>query len=444
MADSFSPPEIINRKGFNLDSDNKLRFEGVKLEDIAKEYDTPCYIYSENIIRENCKKYNKTFENNKVDYEVLYAGKAFLVKALCRILEDEGMGLDVSSGGEIYIALSAGFPADRIYFHGNNKSEYEIRYALENNIGTMMIDNRYELNLINDVAKELNKKVNIMIRIIPGVDTHTHEKIRTGQVDSKFGFSISELEEVLPLIEKKENLVYKGLHCHIGSQLLKVQFHLQAIVEMIQVIKKIEDRFKIKTANLNLGGGLGVRYTNDDEPVPIQVFVDSIIKKIKETCKEYDLSLPKILIEPGRSIVAEAGITLYKVGAIKEIPNLRKYILVDGGMADNLRPSLYDAKYEALIVNKIGQPAVEEVTIAGKYCESGDILIKNIKLPEMDSGDLVVVFSTGAYHHSMASNYNGIPRLPVILVNQGKHGLIVKRETYQDIIYNQTLPSWLK
>jgi len=441
--DRVSIQKAVKRKGFDLDKNGKLMFEGVRFDNLAREYNTPCYIYSENIIRNQCQEYTKTFESNQIDYEVIYAGKAFLVKALCRILVEEGIGIDASSGGEIYTALSAEFPAEKIYFHGNNKSENEIRFALDNDIGTIMVDNLYELNLVDEIAKELNKKVNIMIRVIPGVDTHTHEKIRTGQVDSKFGFPILELESIFPLVLKKENLNYKGLHCHIGSQLLEVKYHLQATIEMIRVIKKIEEKFKVKTNNLNLGGGLGVKYTSEDRPVPIRVFVNSIIKKIKEVCREYNLSLPKILIEPGRSIVAEAGITLYRIGAIKEIAGLKKYLIVDGGMADNPRPSLYDAKYEAMIVNKLNQKPVEIVTIAGKYCESGDILIKNIKLPKAESGDLVVFFSTGAYHHAMASNYNGIPRPPVVLVNQGKHGLIVKGESYQDIIHNQTFPSWL-
>jgi diaminopimelate decarboxylase len=435
--------EVVSRKGIDLDKKGKLIFDGVELENIASEYKTPCFVYSENTIRENCQEYCNTFKNNKIDYEVLYAGKAFLVKALCRILNEEGMAIDASSGGEIYTALSADFPAKNIYFHGNNKSEDEIRFALENNVGTIMIDNLYELNLVDKIAGELNKKVNIMVRVIPGVDTHTHEKIRTGQVDSKFGFPILELENMFSRILEKENLNYTGLHCHIGSQLLEIQHHLQAIVEMVQAIKRIEERFQVRTEKLNIGGGLGVRYTGKDMPVPIADFVNSIIEKIKEVCQAKKVVLPKILIEPGRSIVAEAGIMLYRVGAIKEIPGLRKYILVDGGMADNPRPSLYDAEYEAVLVNKVTQESSENVTIAGKFCESGDILIKNIKLPPAENGDLLVFFTTGAYHHSMANNYNGIPKPPVVLVNQGKHDLIVKRETYQDIVHNHTLPSWL-
>lgn len=442
MADNFVK-KALERKGFELDENGRLMFERVAIEKIAQHYKTPCYIYSENIIRTNCQEYSMSFKNNKVDYEILYAGKAFLVKALCNILDEEGFGIDASSGGEIYTALAANFPAERIYFHGNNKSENEIRFALENNIGTIMVDNLYELNLIDKVAEELKKKVNIMIRVIPGVDTHTHEKIRTGQVDSKFGFPISELENIFPSVLKKDNLVYKGLHCHIGSQLLDVQYHLQATIEMVQVIKKIEDKYNIKTDNLNLGGGLGAKYTSDDEPIPINIFVENIINKVKSVCRENNVELPKILIEPGRSIVAEAGITLYRIGAIKEIQGLRKYLLVDGGMADNPRPSLYDAKYEALIINRLQDSATENVTIAGKYCESGDILIKNIELPRAESGDLIIFLTTGAYHYSMANNYNGIPRPPVVLVNKGNHGLIVRGETYQDVIRNHVLPDWL-
>jgi diaminopimelate decarboxylase len=439
----LSMQEILKRREIDLDKKNNLVFEGVKLEDIAREYKTPCFVYSEKIIRDNCREYCNAFRNNKINYEVLYAGKAFLVKALCKILDEEGMAIDASSGGEIYTALSADFPAGKIYFHGNNKSENEIRYALKNNVGTIMIDNLYELDLVNKIARELNKKVNIMIRVIPGVDTHTHEKIRTGQVDSKFGFPILELESVFSRILEKENLNYIGLHCHIGSQLLEVQYHLQAIVEMVQAIKMIEERFEIKTKKLNMGGGLGVKYTSKDKPVPITIFVNNIIEKIVQVCQEKEVVLPKILIEPGRSIVAEAGITLYRVGAIKEIPGLKKYVIVDGGMADNPRPSLYDAEYEAVLVNKINQDSTENVTVAGKYCESGDILIKNIELPRVESGDLIVFFTTGAYHYSMANNYNGIPRPPVVLVNQGKHELIVKGENYKDIVHNHVLPSWL-
>lgn len=439
-----SVEEIVKREGFYIDEKGLLLFDGCDLMNIADKYGTPCYVYSESIIRQHCEEYIQSFQRNNIDYEIIYAGKAFLVKALCKILNEEGFGIDVSSGGEAYTVLSAGFPAERIFFHGNNKSEGEIKFAIENNIGTIMIDNLYELNLVNRLAKEFNKQINIMIRVIPGVDTHTHEKIRTGQVDSKFGIPILELVKIIPVVLEKDNLVLKGLHCHIGSQLLDVQYHLLAVDEMIQLIQRIQEQCQIKTEYLNIGGGLGVKYTDADSPVSISDFVNNIIERVKNGCQKYHLPIPKIMVEPGRSIVAEAGITLYRIGAIKKIKGLKKYLIVDGGMADNPRPSLYDARYDAFIFNKFSQNPIEEVTVAGKYCESGDILIKNIQLPKAESGDLIVFFSTGAYHYAMSSNYNGIPRPPVVLVNQGKHELIVKGETYQDIVHNQVLPPWLE
>ncbi len=435
--------KIIEHKGIDFDEEGKLTFDECPLEDLALKYGTPCYVFSESIIREQCREYIKAFRESNVDYEVLYAGKAFLVQALCNILHEEGMSLDASSGGEIYTALRAGFPAEKIYFHGNNKSAEELNFAIESNIGTIIIDNLYELELVDQIANRLNKKVNIMIRIIPGVDTHTHEKIKTGQVDSKFGIPIGDFLEIFPGIMAKDHLIYQGIHCHIGSQLFDIKYFYLAIKEMIDIIRKIKSEYKIKTNMLNLGGGFGARYTHLDSPPSINSYIHQLVTKVKELCQENNLALPQILVEPGRSIVAEAGITLYRVGAIKEITGLKKYLIVDGGMADNPRPSLYDAQYEALIVNKYNQKPVETVTIAGKYCESGDILIQNIKLPRTEYGDLIVFFTTGAYHYAMSSNYNGIPRPPVVLVNHGKDGLMVKGETYQYLNQNHVFPEWL-
>lgn len=432
----------IKERGLNISQKGHLEFDGCNLSDLAQHYGTPCYVYSEKMIRGRCQEYIQSFKEENVEFEVIYASKAFLVQALCHILKEEGMSLDASSGGEIYIALSAGFPSERIYFHGNNKSENEIKLALEKNIGTIMVDNIHELNMIDNMAGQMGKKIHIMLRIIPGVDTHTHAKIRTGQVDSKFGVPIAELENVMAVLFQKKNLIYKGLHCHIGSQLLEVKYHLLALEEMVQAMKSVEENFHIRTENLNIGGGLGVKYTDLDNPVPIQEFVNQIVNRTKELCEYQNLHLPKLMIEPGRSIVAEAGITLYQVGAIKEIQGLRKYVLVDGGMADNPRPSLYDAKYEALIINKYDKDPEEHVTIAGKFCESGDILIQNIQLPGVKSGDLLVFFSTGAYHFAMSNNYNGIPRPPVVLVHNGQHGMMVKGETYQDLVRNHAIPEW--
>lgn len=432
----------VNRKGFNLDESGQLMFDGCPLDHLAYHYGTPCYIYSENVIRRQCRDYIKAFKECDIDYEVLYAGKAFLVQAMCQMIKEEGLSLDASSGGEIYTALAAGFPAERIYFHGNNKSEQELRFAISHDIGTIIIDNLYELQLVDEIANKLNKKVNIMIRIIPGVDTHTNEKIKTGQVDSKFGIPIQDLLEVFPQIVEKDHLIYQGIHCHIGSQLFDIQFYYLAIQEMVGMIRDIETKYKSKTNMINLGGGLAAKYTCLDHSPSINIYVQQLVTKIKEVCRDSNLALPKILVEPGRSIVAEAGITLYRIGAIKEITGLKKYLIVDGGMADNPRPSLYDAQYDAILVNKFNQEAVEEVTIAGKYCESGDILIQNIQLPEAENGDLILFFSTGAYHYAMSSNYNGIPRPPVVLVNQGRHGLMVKGETYEYLNKNHVFPEW--
>lgn len=435
--------EIKNRKGFKIDENNKLVFDGCCLEDLASIYGTPSYFFSETIIREQCQEYREAFKKWNIDYEILYAGKAFLVQAMAHIINEEGLSLDVSSGGEIYIALEGGFPAERIYFHGNNKSEEDLNFAIKRGIGTIVIDNLYELELVEQIANILNKKVNILVRAIPGVDTHTHKKIRTGQIDSKFGIPIQDFLYIFPAILAKKHLIYQGVHCHIGSQLFDMQSYYLAIREMIDMIKAIEKNYEIKTSVLNLGGGLGVRYTEDDTALSINQYVHQLVGQIKIMCNENQLSIPKILVEPGRSIIADAGVTLYRVGPIKQAKGMTRYLIVDGGMTDNLRPSLYDARYEALIVNKFDEEALETVTVAGKCCESGDILIKDIKLPHAENGDLIVLFTTGAYHYSMSSNYNGFPRPPVVLVNKGKHGFMVKGETYQYMNQNHAFPEWL-
>ena len=435
--------EVSYRRGIDVDENNNLTFDGCSLKDLSLKYGTPCYVYSESIIRKQCREYIEAFEKCNIDYEVLYAGKAFLVQAMAHILREEGLSLDASSGGEIYMALQGGLPAEKIYFHGNNKSEEELIFAIKYNVGTIVIDNFYELELVDRIAHRLNTKVNIMVRIIPGVDTHTHEKIRTGQVDSKFGIPISDFHDGFSDIIAKSNLIYQGIHCHIGSQLFEVQCYEAAVKEMIETIEFLEKNYRVKTNMLNLGGGLGARYTQGDPSLSISEYIFRLVEKVKEICQEKRLAVPKILVEPGRSIVAEAGITLYRIGAIKEIKGLRKYLIVDGGMADNPRPSLYEAEYEALIVNKFNSEPVEDVTVAGKYCESGDILIENIRLPSAENGDLIVFFTTGAYHYAMSNNYNGFPRPPVILVKDGKHGLMVRGENYQYLNQNQAFPEWL-
>ena len=432
----------INRDGFSVNKSGNLEFDRCDLVKLAQKYGTPCYIFSENIIRRKCRQYTSAFTKRKIDFEVIYAGKAFLVKAMCHILKEEGLGLDVSSGGELYTALSAGFSPDKIFFHGNNKSQEEIEYALKEKVGTVMIDNEYELKAIEQLAEKLNTKVKIMLRVTPGIDTHTHKYIQTGQVDSKFGISINKVPDFMKEVLSKKHLIYDGLHCHLGSQIFDLSPYVLAVREMVKLIKKIKSLSGIDSTNLDLGGGLGVKYLESDTPPSIEYFVNLMVDTLENEAIKNDIPRPKILIEPGRSIIGEAGITIYTIGAIKEITGLKKYLIVDGGMTDNPRPILYDAKYEAVILDKIDTTPQEIVTIAGKCCESGDILIKDLKLPLAALGDLLVVFSTGAYHYSMSSNYNGLPRPAVVLVNNGKSGLMVQRETYADLVKNDTIPEW--
>jgi len=433
----------INREGFSLNKSGNLEFDRCELVKLAQKYGTPCYIFSENIIRKKCREYVTAFSRRNINFEVIYAGKAFLVKAMCHILKEEGLGLDVSSGGELYTALSAGFPPDKIFFHGNNKSKVEIEFALKEKVGTMMVDSEYELELIDRIAESLNTKVRIILRVTPGIDTHTHKYIQTGQVDSKFGINIDRVPSFMKKVLSKEHISYHGLHFHLGSQIFDLSPYVLAIKEMVKLIAKIKELEGVDTLNLNLGGGLGAKYLEVDLPPSIENFVNLMVDNIENEIRKNNLMMPKILIEPGRSIVAEAGITLYSIGNIKEIPGIRKYLIVDGGMADNPRPILYEAKYEGVLVNKIDSSLPKErVTIAGKCCESGDILINNLMLPKAALGDLLIVFTTGAYHFSMSSNYNRLPRLAVVLVNQGKDDLIVKRETYADIVKNDVNPEW--
>src|SRR4030042_5477123 len=433
----------INREGFSLNKSGNLEFDRCELVKLAQKYGTPCYSFSENIIRRKCRQFTSAFTKRNIDFEVIYAGKAFLVKAMCNILKEEGLGLDVSSGGELYTALSAGFPPDKIFFHGNNKSKVEIEFALKEKVGTMMVDSEYELNLIDRIADSLNTKVRIILRVTPGVDTHTHKYIQTGQVDSKFGINIDQVPSFMKEVLSKKHLIYDGLHFHLGSQIFDLSPYVLAIKEIVKLIRKIKDLEGVDTLNLDLGGGVGVKYLEAELPPSIEYFVNLMVDSIEDEVRKNNLMMPKILIEPGRSIVAEAGITLYTIGNIKEIAGVRKYLIVDGGMADNPRPILYEAKYEAVLANKINSNLPEEVvTIAGKCCESGDILIKDLKLPLASPGDLLAVFTTGAYHYCMSSNYNRLPRPAVVLVNQGKDDLMVKRETYADIVRNDTKPEW--
>ena len=418
---------------------NKLNIGGVSAEILAKEYGTPLYVMDEQLIRNNCKRFYKAFKATEEQNKVAYAGKAFLTMAMCEIVKSEGLYLDVVSGGELYTAYKADFPLKKVYFHGNNKTIDEIEMAIEVGVGTFVVDNLHEALIINEKAKSKGIIQRILLRVTPGIEAHTHEYIKTGQIDSKFGFTTlnNELEEVINTVLSLSNIKLAGLHCHIGSQIFDLEPYRDAVGIMTSLIKDIKERFNYDIEELDLGGGFGVYYNQGDEPKEIEEFAVVILEEAKIKCKEYGINYPTLVIEPGRSIVANSGITLYTVGAIKDIPEVRKYVAVDGGMTDNIRPALYKAQYQCVVANRISEPCMEVVTIAGKCCESGDILLENVELPKVNSGDLMAILSTGAYGYSMSNNYNKIPKAPVVLVSEGTHRLICKRQTYKDMISNE-------
>ncbi len=413
-------------------------FAGCDTVKLAEKYKTPLYVMSEDYIKERLKEIKKDFLEKHEKTMAVYASKAFLTKEMARIVKESGIGMDVVSGGELYTAIQVDFPMEKIIFHGNNKTIDELELAIENNVGRIVVDHLEEIDMIEEIGKKYNRKVHILFRISPGIDSHTHKYIQTGQVDSKFGIPLEEksiksaMEKVLKL--KFTELV--GFHFHIGSQISDNENHINAIRIMAQLIKKVKDDYGFIVKELNTGGGYGIHYSENEERKPLAYFTDSIIKEIEERCKEYGLERPLVIIEPGRWVVGEAGITIYTIGAIKEIPGIRTYVSVDGGMPDNPRPSLYEAKYEAVVINKLDKEPTDLVTIAGKCCESGDILIWDLKVPTLETGDKLAVLSTGAYNYSMSSNYNRIPRPAVVMISEGKDRLIVKRETYDDILRN--------
>ena len=423
----------------NTNEKGHLTIGGCDTVELAKEYGTPLYVLDETTIRNTIRSYvssfKKFYDGNGMP---LYASKALSCKELCRIAKEENIGLDVVSGGEIYTALQADFPMEKVHFHGNNKTEDEIRFALKSKVGKFVVDNLYELELLNKIAGEMNIKADISFRIKPGVDAHTHNFIRTGQIDSKFGFALEtgEAFEAVKEALKLDNVCLKELHCHIGSQIFDIEPFVTAAEIMIDFMAKIKSELGAVISELNLGGGFGIMYTSDDEPVPYENYMDKVSVAVKAKCAEHGLPVPFIYIEPGRSVVGEAGITLYTVGGKKKIPNVRTYVSIDGGMTDNIRYALYQSAYTVVNASKADKPADEIVTIAGKCCESGDLVQEHTKVADVQVGDILAVLSTGAYNYSMASNYNRIPRPAIVMVKDGKSRVIVKRESYEDIVRN--------
>lgn len=423
----------------NVNEKGHLEIGGCDTIDLAEKYGTPLYVVDENEIRKNCRAFVKSIEDNYNGHgTVAYASKAFSCMEMYRICKQENMSIDTVSAGEIYTALKAGFPAERIYFHGNNKTLNEIEFALDNNVGRIVVDNLTELEKIEKAAEKRNITAKIMFRIKPGIDAHTHSFIRTGQIDSKFGLA---LENGEAMVGVKRALVLKnvelcGLHCHIGSQIFDISpFELAAEV-MMDFIAKIKEETGAEIKELNLGGGFGIKYTGEDKPAPYSDYMNRVAAVIKKKAEEHSMELPFIIIEPGRSIAGAAGITLYTVGAVKEIENVRTYVSIDGGMTDNPRYILYQSTYEILCANKANEPKTEKITLAGKCCESGDLIQENAMIQKVVPGDTIAVLSTGAYNYSMASNYNRIGRPAVVMTNNGESRIIVKRESFEDLVRN--------
>lgn len=413
-----------------------LEIGGCDTVDLAKEFGTPLYIMDESFIRDNCRMFRDNLKKLHENSEVIYAGKAFLTMQMCRLIEEESLSLDVVSGGELYTAIKSEFPSSRIYFHGNNKSYDELKMALDYGVGHIVVDNFYELEMLRDLTKRQQNKVKVLLRLTPGIEAHTHDYIKTGQLDSKFGFGIENGQAIMA-VERAlsiKGIKLVGLHCHIGSQIFETEPYKDAVEIMLRLVKDIKTKFNYEIEEMDFGGGYGIKYVKEDRPLTIKDYITALVEAVKSWSQNLDIKVPKILIEPGRAIVGEAGTTLYTIGSIKDIPSVRKYVSVDGGMGDNIRPALYGAKYSALLANKANHIPEEIVSIAGKCCESGDMLIWDIKLPRITPGDILAVFSTGAYHYSMASNYNMLPRPAVVFVKDGKPCLAVRRQTYEDLL----------
>lgn len=425
--------------GLDVNEKGHLTIGGCDTAELAKKYGTPYICYDEAQIRKNCRDFVKSIEENYDGHGlVCYASKAFSCLEMCRICKEEKMGLDVVSGGEIYTAVKAGFPADRICFHGNNKTIDELTMALDNNIGRIIVDNIEELKTLSTLAAKTNKTAKIMFRIKPGIDAHTHSFIRTGQIDSKFGFALETGEAmaaVLLALDSK-NIELCGVHCHIGSQIFDIDPFCLAAQVMIDFIADVKEKTGYEIPELNLGGGFGIKYTEKDKPEGFSEYMKKVAVVVKDEAKKKGIKLPFIIIEPGRSVVGAEGTTVYTVGAVKTIPNIRTYVSVNGGMTDNPRYILYQSEYEVICANKANAPKTEKVTIAGKCCESGDLIQENVDIQKVEAGDLIAVFSTGAYNYSMASNYNRVLRPIVVMAKNGKSKVIINRETYEDITKN--------
>lgn len=427
-----------------INSDGMLEIGECDLVKLVEKHGTPLYVLDEFTLRKICKDYKEAFKGYpKVN--MMYASKALCSMATSAIIASEGFGFDVVSAGEIYTVYKAGADMSKVLFNGNNKSFDELTLAIELGVGRISVDNFFELSLLNEIAKSHDKTVNILLRITPGIECHTHEYIQTGHLDSKFGFDLTQIDEAVDLIlNDYTNLKLHGLHAHIGSQIFETSIYGDEIEILTKEIARLDEKFNLKLDEINIGGGLGVKYTESDCPPSTFTIAEIVIKRLYECIEKYKIDAPALFIEPGRSIISTAGVTLYTLGSSKQVPKGKKYVAVDGGMADNARPSMYQAEYFAQIVNKPDYELANTVTIAGRFCESGDILIKEIKLPEIEEGDILCVYNTGAYNYSMSSNYNRVQKPAMVLVNDGHDDIIIKRESLKDLIEHDIIPDRLK
>lgn len=415
---------------------HELCVDGVSVVDLKEKYGTPLYIMSEGHIRNQFSLLKEKFIDRYPNVLPLYASKAFSCLAIYKIAQEYGVGIDCVSAGELSIALKAGLDPTKIYFHGNNKLPSEIEYALNHGVNHFVVDNFYEIEIANEIATRLNTKVLATVRVVPGVKSGGHAYIQTGAKDTKFGFSSHDgtyLKAIKQILDAP-GMEFEGIHCHIGSQIFELDAYTQAMEHFVAFAKEIKDELGVEIKKLNAGGGYGIAYTHEDHPLDFEVITSAIMETIAKGFEKNGMSMPMVLIEPGRFVVGNAGITLYTVGSYKDIPGVRKYVSVDGGMTDNIRAALYDAKYEAVIANKADQKPDTLVTVAGKNCESGDILIKDILLQDPQPRDLLAMFSTGAYHYTMSSNYNQLPKPAIVFTYQGKDRLVVRRQTFEDLV----------
>ncbi len=424
--------------GTMKNEDGILSIGGVKVTELAQKYKTPLYIMDQELIEENMRNYKENFKSEKFDTQIVYASKAFLAKAMCQLVEKYDMDIDAVSGGELYTIKASGLPMSRVHMHGNNKTMEELEMCLDYEIGSIIIDNEVEIDNLSKVCVEKNKKMKVMLRVNIGIDAHTHEYIRTSKHTSKFGESIfdKKLVGIVKKIVEDKNLEFLGFHCHIGSQIFDTKAFLEAIESMVVETKKISDILNIEIPEINLGGGFGVYYTENDVAIDVKEFMKIMIEHLEKSIEKHNLNTKKVSIEPGRSIVGNAGSTLYTIGGYKNTYGGVKYMFIDGGMTDNIRPALYQAEYDGVIANKLNETEKELITVAGKCCESGDLIIKNKELPKGEKGDLLLVTTTGAYGYSMASNYNKLQRPAVVFVKNGKSSLAIRRESYEDLVRN--------